>query len=367
MDDLDNFDVIVVGCGLSGVVMAERFASREKKRVLIIDKRDHIGGNCYDYIDEKTGIRVNKYGAHLFHTNDKGVYDYVNKFAEWTPWYHKVISKVGNKYVPIPVNIETVNKLTKENLDNEDDAKKWFYENKKKYKKNIITSEDIGRSQVGDELYEKLFKSYTYKQWGKMPEELSPEVLARIPINPTFNNNYFKDKYQILPTKGYTVFFKNILEKHKDLVNVKLNTSYESIKDKLLDKHIIIFTGPIDNYFGDKGLEKLEYRSINFTIEHKMNEDYYQKNSVVNYADMDIPYTRCVEYKHFLDQESEHTIVIKEESTDEGEPYYPVLNEKNKSLYNKYRELALQEKQNIHFIGRLANYKYFNYFFIIIN
>ncbi len=360
MDDVDNFDVIVVGCGLSGVVMAERFASKEKKRVLIIDKREHIGGNCYDYIDEKTGIRMNKYGAHLFHTNDKGVYDYVNKFTEWTSWYHKVVSKVGNKYVPIPVNIETVNKLTSENIENEDEAKKWFYNHKKNCKKNIINSEDIARSRVGDELYEKLFKSYTYKQWGKMPEELDPEVLGRIPINPTFNNNYFKDKYQILPKNGYTDFFKKILEKHEELITVRLGVSYETIKDDLTDKHIIIFTGPIDHYFGDLGLEKLEYRSIKFTIEHKMGVDYYQQNSVVNYADMEIPYTRCIEYKHFLDQESEHTVIVKEESTDTGEPYYPVLNNKNKTLYNKYRELALKEKQNIHFIGRLANYKYFN-------
>jgi len=354
-----KYDVIIVGAGLSGIVLAEQFSQKHNKKVLIIDKRNHIGGNCYDYIDEKTGILMNKYGAHLFHTNDNEVFEYVNKFCKWIKWEHKVLGLVDNHLVPIPVNITTINKLCNENITNEEEMNIWLDKHQVKYNE-IINGEQMAKSRVGNILYDKIFKNYTYKQWNKYPDELAPEVLARIPIRNSFDDRYFSDKYQVLPEKGYTFFFESILEKNHHNIDVMLNTDFFNLKNEISIKQIIIYTGPIDTYFSNKNLPKLEYRSIDFHIEHIMNTDYYQTNSVVNYPDNDTIYTRCVEYKHFLNQKSDHTVIVKETTTDDGEPYYPVLNEKNKLLYDEYKKLIEYEPKNIHFIGRLASYKYFN-------
>ena len=357
--ELNNYDVIIIGCGLSGIVIAERFASLQNKKILIIDKRNHIGGNCYDYYDEETNILMNKYGAHLFHTNDEEVFKYINKFSKWNKWEHKVLGLIDDKYVPIPANITTVNEIFNLNIKTKKEMDKWLSENQVKYDK-IINSEEMAKSRVGETLYEKIFKHYTYKQWKKYPDELAPEVLARIPVRNSFDDRYFSDKYQVLPEKGYTAFFQSILDKYKKNIDVKLNCDFFDIKDKITKDHIVIYTGPIDAYFADKGLPKLEYRSIDFHIERKMNTESYQPYSVVNYPSADTPYTRCVEYKHFLNQKSDHTVYVKETTTDTGEPYYPVLNDKNKELYAKYQKMAEKEEKNIHFIGRLASYKYFN-------
>jgi len=354
-----KYDVIIVGCGLSGVIIAERFSKLQNKKILIIDKRDHIGGNCYDYYDKKTNILMNKYGAHLFHTNDEEVFEYVSNFCTWKKWEHKVLGLIDDKHLPIPANITTVNEIFNLDIKNQKEMDKWLSKNQVKYE-NITNGEEMAKSRVGEVLYEKIFKHYTYKQWKKYPNELAPEVLARIPVRNSFDDRYFSDKYQILPEKGYTAFFQSILDKHKHNIDVKLNCDYFDIKDKITEEQIVIYTGPIDYYFADKGLPKLEYRSIDFHIERKMNTDFYQPYSVVNYPGKDTPYTRCVEYKHFLKQKSEHTIYVKETTTDTGEPYYPVLNDKNIELYAKYQKMAEEEGKNIHFIGRLASYKYFN-------
>ena len=353
---LVNYDVIVVGAGLSGIVMAERFASVLNKRVLVIDKRDHIGGNCYDFIDEDTGILLNQYGAHLFHTNDTEVFEYINKFCKWKRWEHKVVGLVDDQYVSIPANITTVNYLCNEQIKNSDEMDKWLSSNQVNYDK-IYNSEQMAKSRVGNILYEKLFKYYTYKQWNCYPNDLLPEVLARIPVRNNYDTRYFSDKYQVLPEKGYTYFFNKIIEKNP-LITVKLNTDYFELNKEITDQ-IVIYTGPIDHYFSQSGFPSLEYRSILFETEKIFNTNYYQPNSVVNYPDPNTPYTRCVEYKHFLNQNSKHTIIVKEKTTSSGEPYYPVLNDKNIKLYEKYVELAKKEK-NVHFIGRLASYKYFN-------
>jgi len=346
---------LVVGCGFSGSVIAERIANILNHKVTIIEKRDHIGGNCYDYIDKETDILVNKYGAHLFHTNTEKVWDYINMFDTWIRWEHKVLTYTDNKFVSIPVNITTINQLCNENLQNENDVNEWLNKNQIKYD-NITNSEEMALSRIGVQLYEKLIKNYTFKQWDKYPNELDKSVLERIPIRPNFDTRYFNDKYQALPHKGYTHFFKKLLDNSN--IEIKLNTDYsEHIKNNKYD--VIIYTGPIDAYF--TGLEKLEYRSINFNIEIIKNMNYYQPNSVVNYPDTDVPYTRIVEYKHFLNQKSNHTLIVSETTTDIGEPYYPVPNKKNLDLYNQYKELAIdEEKNNVYFIGRLANYKYFN-------
>ena len=356
---IKEYDIIIVGAGLSGVVIAEQFSSKLNKKILIIDKRDHIAGNCYDYIDSKTGILMNKYGAHLFHTNDEEVFSYINQYGNWSPWEHKVVGLIDNQHLPIPPNITTVNKMFNLNIKTNEEMKNWLEETQNKYD-TITNGEEMAKSRVGEVLYEKIFKHYTYKQWNKYPEELAPEVLARIPIRDSFDDRYFSDKYQVLPEKGYTAFFQNILDKHKDNIDVKLEIDFFNIKDQINENQIVIYTGPIDTYYADKGLPKLEYRSIDFHIEHKMNTEFYQPNSVVNYPSQDTPYTRCVEYKHFLNQQSNHTVLVKETTTHDGEPYYPVLNDRNKELYQKYQEMTQLEGENIHFLGRLASYKYFN-------
>lgn len=355
---MEDYDIIIVGCGLSGCVIAERFANIKNKKVLIIEKRDHIGGNCYDYIDENN-ILINKYGAHLFHTNYEDVWEYINKFDKWLRWEHKVLGLVDNKLVPIPVNITTVNMICEENIKNEEEMDEWLDKNQIKCE-NIENSEDIAKSRVGEILYEKIFKNYTYKQWSKYPNELRPDVLSRIPIRNNFDDRYFSDKYQVLPHKGYTHFFKKMID-HPN-ITVKLNIDYLSIKNFISNEKITIFTGPIDHYFSEIGYDKLEYRSIKFVEERYKNTNYYQLNSVINYPENNVEYTRIVEYKHFLNQSSPHTTIVKEFSTNDGDPYYPILDNKNLELFDKYKVLAEEEKKlnNVHFIGRLANYKYFN-------
>lgn len=369
---------LVVGAGLSGAVMAERIANVWKKKVLVIDKRNHIGGNCYDYIDDETGIRMNKYGAHLFHTEDKGVWDYINKFDKWIRWEHKVLSYVDDQFVPVPVNITTVNMLVDgANIKTQEEMHEWMHRNLIKYKEGEIkNSEQMALSRVGKELYEKMFKPYTIKQWNRDPSKLDASVLARIPMRDNFDVRYFADKYQALPAEGYTNFFKNLLD--QDGIEVKLGVDFfdlvgDDCEYKLKDFEGVIYTGPVDHYFmniskGDEvetAMEPLEYRSIDFKIEKLPGVMYYQPNSVVNYPGVEYDFTRIVEYKHFLNQKQPDgktgTVIVSETTNDTGDPYYPVPNERNNALYKKYQEMAEKlEKQNIYFIGRLATYKYYN-------
>lgn len=367
-NDYKNYKYIVVGCGLSGSVVAEQIASNKNEKVLILEKRNHIGGNCYDYIDSETGILLNKYGAHIFHTNDSKVWDYINKFCKWKRWDHKVLSLVDNKFVSVPVNIGTINELFNEHITCESEMREWLISKGEIINmddKDIKNSRDISYSKIGKKLYDKLIRDYTFKQWGKYPDELDKSVLNRIPIYYDHDPRYFKDKYQALPEHGYTHFFKKLL--NSPLITVLLDTDYFEFKNKykLHPDVKIIYTGPIDRYFSSFGYEPLDYRSINFHME-RYDMNYYQPCSVVNYPSFDIQYTRSVEYKHFLNQSSltddtkcSKTIVVFEKTTDEGEPYYPVPNDKNLRLYEKYKILADSQK-DVYFIGRLANYKYFN-------
>lgn len=349
---------LIVGCGLSGAVIAERITSELSEKVIIIDCRNHIGGNCYDYVDEETGILMNKYGAHLFHTNDEDVWNYINRFSEWVRWEHTVLSKVNNKYVPIPVNITTVNLLLNENIQNEAEMQQWLEQNQVK-NNNIANSEEMALSRIGQTLYEKLVKDYTYKQWAKYPSELDKSVLERIPLRSNFDTRYFTDKYQALPKLGYTKFFESLLS--NSLIEIKLNTNFFDYTDDYLSRfHGIIFTGSIDAYFTT--LPKLEYRSIDFHKYIHKNTKYYQPASVVNYPGLEVDFTRIVEYKHFLNQESNDTVIVYETTNDNGEPYYPVPSKRNIELYEQYKTLAEQEEKEkkVYFVGRLANYKYFN-------
>jgi UDP-galactopyranose mutase len=352
---MKNADIVIIGAGISGAVLAERYAKIGKK-VLIIEKRDHIAGNCYDYIDEN-GILVSKYGAHLFHTNEEDVWQYINQFCEFYPFEHKVIAKVDGQLVPIPVNITTVNKLFGTSITTEAEMKQWLDENRLP-----IDAPKDGReaalNKVGQVLYEKMFRHYTKKQWDKYPEELDASVLDRIPVRSNYDDRYFSDKYQALPVGGYTKLFEGILN-HPN-IEVLLNTDYFDVKDEVTGYDKLFYTGPVDRYFEFKHslTEKLEYRSINFVSE-TVDTEFYQENSVVNYPGEEVGFTRIIEYKHFGNQKSDTTTIVKEFTTDEGDPYYPVPNPKNQQIYEKYKAEA-DALVDVYFVGRLANYKYFN-------
>lgn len=352
-----DIDVLIVGAGLSGATFAEHMARVCNRKVLVIDKRDHIAGNVYDYIDDQTGIRVGKYGIHMFHTNNERVWTYLQRFGRWKRWDHKVLSFVDNQYVPVPVNMNTVNSICNETLHTEEDMREWL----RRVQVPCHTptnSEEMALSRVGHALYAKLFRPYTLKQWNKDPSELDASVLARIPIRTNTDDRYFDDRFQALPVDGYTSIVAAMLD-HPN-ITVQLSTDWMDIRDKLT-WNTLVFTGPIDQYFNDSGLEKLEYRSLDFQWEVHENSGFYQPVSQVNYPDPTIPYTRIVEYKHLLNQPSKYTILTKETSSDLGEPYYPVPNARNQELYAKYKTLAEESRgKGIHFLGRLATYKYFN-------
>ena len=351
----ERFDVCVVGAGLSGAVISERYASQMNQSVLVLEKRKHIGGNCYDYIDDETGLRVNLYGAHLFHTNNRRVWDYVQLFSKWIPYEHKVLAAIDGKHVPVPVNIDTVNSVFGVNIQDAEEMNEWLRREQIPHK-DPKNSEEMALSRVGLRLYNKLFSPYTIKQWSKTPAELGPEVLARIPVRNNRDARYFSDMYQALPRHGYTHMFRNLFA--NGLITVKTNVDYFDVR-KSIECGRTYFTGPIDAYFAHVGLEKLEYRSLNFEREVIRNVEYFQPGAVVNHPSIHVNYTRIVEYKHFLNQSSPHSVIFYEFSKDGGDPYYPVPNPKNKALYAKYQQMAAKEP-GVTFVGRLANYKYFN-------
>jgi UDP-galactopyranose mutase len=353
----DYHDLCIVGAGLSGSVIAERYATQRNQTSLIIERREHIAGNCFDYIDEETGIRVSKYGAHLFHTYYDRVWEYVQKFSKWTPYEHEVIGLVEGKYVPIPVNIHTVNTLFNQKITNSEQMDKWLDQEQVKYPGEPQNSEEMAMSRVGKRLYELIFHPYTIKQWAKEPRDLGPEVTARIPVRNNFDGRYFADPHQALPSNGYTAIFEKMLG--HPLISVHLNTDFFEVRPTL-NCGKLYYTGPVDRYFADSGLKKLEYRSLDFERRVIKNiKGHYQPKGVVNHPSADDNFTRIVEFKHFLNQTSDHTILFLEHSKDHGEPYYPVPNPENKELFLKYKEMSDQEV-GVSFVGRLANYKYFN-------
>lgn len=350
-----SYDIIIIGAGISGATLAERFASQQNKKVLVIEKRPHIGGNCYDYYND-AGILVSKYGAHIFHTNLEDVWSYVSTFTDWHSYNHKVLSSVDGKLVPIPVNITTVNTLFGLNIASEKEMKYWLAKNVIKID-NPQNSEEVSLSTVGRHLHEKMFKNYTQKQWDLPPHKLNPSVIGRIPIRTNFEDRYFTDLYQAIPKEGYTKLFEKMLD-HPN-ITVRLNTDYFSIRDKLTNYKKIFFTGPIDQFFNFKYGKKLQYRSLRFEFE-TFNKEFYQSNAVINYPN-DFEYTRIVEYKYFTGQKHPKTTISKEYPTWQGEPYYPVPTKENLELFAQYQKDAQKkEKEHIYFVGRLANYKYFN-------
>ncbi|XP_060561892.1 UDP-galactopyranose mutase-like [Ruditapes philippinarum] len=354
----DYYDICVVGAGLSGAVIAERYAATTEKTVLVVEKREHIGGNCYDFIDNETRIRVSKYGAHLFHTKYEYVWDYVQQFSEWVPYSHKVLAVVRGKHVPIPVNINTVNILFGLNITAIEEMDAWLKQEQIRYNYKLTNSEEVALSRVGKKLYEVLFKPYTIKQWNKTPAELGPTVLARIPVRNNWDNRYFSDQYQALPKRGYTNLIDNMFKSSQ--ITIRLNTDYFDIR-KRIKCGKTYFSGPVDRYYAEKGLPALEYRSLSFERKVFKNMNHFQPGSVVNHPSLKDNFTRIVEYKWLPNQqfESNDTIVFYERSTADGEPYYPVPNARNQNLYKRYKNFANSDP-DIYFVGRLANYKYFN-------
>ena len=357
----DSPEIIIVGAGISGATLAERYAKLLGKKVLVIEKRDHIGGNCYDYFDE-AGILVSKYGAHLFHTNFEDIWRYIHTFSDFIPYEHRVLASVDGHLVPIPVNITTVNMLFDLHIQNEEEMNDWLAKNQVK-NGNPKNGQEAALARVGPVLYEKMFKNYTKKQWDKYPEELDAEVLNRIPVRNNFDDRYFSDTHQGQPKNGYTKLFEKMLD-HPN-ITVKLNTDYFLVRDTLGTPEKLFYTGPIDQFFDYKysTSEKLEYRSINFVFE-TYDCERFQQNSVINYPN-EFDFTRIVEYKYFTGQHHPKTTISKEFSVDyvpgKNEPYYPVPNPKNQEIYAKYQHEAKGlEETGIYFVGRLANYKYFN-------
>ncbi len=348
-----KFDVVIVGAGISGCTLAERYAQSGKK-VLVLEKREFIGGNCYDEMNQD-GLMIMKYGGHIFHTNDDNVWNYVNNFSEWIPSEHKVLSHVDGKNVPVPVNITTVNELLGLNIQTEAEMKDWLEKNTEKIK-NPKNSEEIALTRVGRFLYEKMFKNYTIKQWDMEPKELDASVMARIPVRTDFNDRYFSDKYEAQPKSGYAKLMEKMLD-HPN-IKVELKKDFFQVKDELeYDK--LFFSGKIDEFFNYK-FGKLGYRSLKFEFS-TYDQDHYIPGPTVNYPNFNESFTRIVEYKYFYKQKHPKTIVSREWATWEGEPFYPVPTKNNADIYGKYERLAKKmQSRGIYFIGRLANYKYIN-------
>jgi UDP-galactopyranose mutase len=344
------FDYLIVGAGFSGSVLAERLASKGNKRILIIDKRDHIGGNTYDYYNND-GILIHKYGPHIFHTNSKDVFEYLGQFTQWRPYEHRVLASVDGQLVPIPINQNTINMLYGLNLSSDEvDA---FLKSKAEPIDRILTSEDVVVSKVGRELYEKFFKGYTRKQWALDPSQLDASVTARVPTRTNKDDRYFTDTYQAMPLHGYTALFQRMLA-HPN-IKIMLNTDYKEVID-LIPHKSLVFTGPIDSFF-DYCYGKLPYRSLDFQFE-TVEAERFQPTGTVNYPNEQL-YTRITEFKYLTGQKHPKTSIVYEYPKDEGDPYYPIPTQENARIYKKYQLLAAATP-NTYFAGRLGTYKYYN-------
>jgi len=376
-------DLLIVGAGLSGCVLAERCSNEFGMTSLIVDKRDHIGGNCYDFVND-AGIRESKYGAHLFHTKFERVWNYVNEFSEWMPFDHRVKGRVPDKdgtkkLVPIPPVMETVNSLFGERISGEEEMTAYYHKVRVPPPEGEAqNSKEAALSRVGPDLYEAIFKHYTKKQWDMYPEDLDAAVMMRLPCRTNADERYFACDWQALPTRGYTRIFENMVLRDPN-ITVRLNCDYFAAKEAgtLPDYGFMIYTGPIDAYFASQGLPKLQYRSIRFENEFVPAPEggFFQEAMVINYPSPDEPFTRIVEYKHVPNQtravlagEVQGTTIAREHSTADGDPYYPIPNARNQDLYERYRALAEKEEgSRVCFVGRLASYKYFNMDQAILN
>jgi UDP-galactopyranose mutase len=344
------FDYLIVGAGFAGSVLAERLANGSGKSVLICDKRPHIAGNAYDCYNDD-GILIHKYGPHIFHTNSADVFEYLSQFTEWREYQHRVLGCVDGMMVPIPINLDTINSLYGLNLSSLE--VKDFLDRVREIREPVKTSEDVVVNAVGRELYEKFFRGYTRKQWGLDPSELDASVTARVPTRTNRDDRYFTDQFQAMPRNGYTRMFENMLDNPR--IKVMLNCDYREIENEF-DYREMIYTGPVDSFF-DCRYGELPYRSLEF--KHETHDvETFQQAPVVNYP-QNQAYTRVTEFKYLTGQTHRKTSIVYEFPKAEGDPYYPIPRPENAELYSKYKSLA-DARSDVHFVGRLATYKYYN-------
>ena len=347
-----KYDYLVVGAGFAGSVIAERLASQHGARILLVDRRPHIGGNAYDEPNE-AGILYHKYGPHIFHTNSQQVVDYLSQFTEWRPYEHRVRAYVREQLVPIPINRTTLNLLFNLDLKTDEEAASYLASRAEPVDE-ITTSEDVVINAVGRELYELFFRGYTRKQWGLDPSELDKLVTARIPTRTNTDDRYFTDTFQAMPKHGYTKMFEKILD-HPS-IDVRTGVDFRNVRDEVEFDHLI-YTGPIDEYFEHR-FGKLPYRSLKF--DHQtLEQEQFQETGTVNYPSEDVPFTRISEYKHLTGQQSPVTTVTYEYPSAEGDPYYPIPRPENQELFKRYEALA-DATEGVTFVGRLATYRYYN-------
>ncbi len=342
-------DWLIVGAGFAGAVLAERLAAHGQ-RVLVIDKRDHIGGNAHDHVDA-AGLLVHRYGPHIFHTNSALVFDYLSRFTEWRPYEHRVRGRVDGHLVPVPINLDTVNTLYGLQLT-PDELPGWLAARAEPVAE-VRTAEDVVVSQVGRDLYEKIFRGYTRKQWGLDPSELDASVTARIPVRHDREDRYFTDTFQAMPLHGYTHMFERMLD-HPN-ISVRTGVSFDEVRSQLGTPRVI-WTGPVDEFF-DFSEGRLPYRSLRF-VHETHDVETLQPVGTVNYP-QDQDYTRITEYKHLTGQTHPRTSVTFEYPVADGEPYYPVPQEESRATYKRYQALA-DATPEVWFVGRLATYRYYN-------
>lgn len=346
---MPDLDWLIVGAGFAGSVLAERLASGGE-RVLVVDRRDHVGGNAHDAPDA-AGVMIHRYGPHIFHTNSDQVWAYLSRFTDWRPYEHRTLALVDGQLVPIPINLDTVNRLYGLDLSSED-LERWFAARAEPVAE-IRTSEDVVVSQVGRELYEKFFRGYTRKQWGLDPSQLDRSVTARVPVRTNQDDRYFTDAFQAMPSEGYTRLFERMLD-HPN-ITVRLRTDFDEVRT-LTPRRGLIYTGAIDAFF-DHRFGRLPYRSLRF--EHEtLDQPRFQPTGTVNYP-MTEAFTRITEHKHLTGQTHPRTTITREYPCDDGDPYYPVPRPENEALYKRYQALAAQTP-NTWFVGRLATYRYLN-------
>jgi UDP-galactopyranose mutase len=344
------FDWLIVGAGFAGSVLAERIASQRRETVLVVDRRSHVGGNAFDWYD-KAGLLVHRYGPHIFHTNSESIVEYLSQFTEWRPYEHRVLAQVDGQLLPVPINLDTINKLY--GLDLNSEQMEQFLASRREYVDEVRSAEDVVLGSVGRELYEKFFRGYTRKQWGVDPSQLSRSVTARVPTRTNRDDRYFTDSFQSMPAGGYTRMFQRMLA-HPN-IKVMLQADYHEI-GRVIPFRRLVYTGPIDEYF-DFRLGRLPYRSLRF--EHvTLDKTQFQPVSVVNYPQTEA-YTRITEYKHMTGQDHPQTSLTYEYPTAIGDPYDPVPRAANEALYKQYESLAARES-NVLFVGRLATYRYYN-------